>query len=245
MVRGQRSRLCVRPPGNGVLSRLVEITADAVRCVAPKPRRRATPLHRDPLWRPILGLRAARRGTHRGRRPGIGHRYMVTSWTAEREVALRHALLRARPGREPDRAAQGPACLDRTSFARHSQSGAPRAAYRRYWLMLTVRDAIASRIRSPTPSSPPCVAPPQNRRAHHRAATRVASPCRSMPRPPHCFAASPSASSPPDRNTTVLRPRAHPVPPTSNTVMNLTDFAMNSDMPHAPAHQTARPTSMR
>ena len=103
-------------PGNGVLSRLVEIAADDVRVRRAEAQAAVrTPLYRDPLWRQILGLRAARGGTHRSQHPGIGHPLRGDQpGRRQRGVALRHALLRARPGREPDQAAY----VDGPSLAR-------------------------------------------------------------------------------------------------------------------------------
>ena len=82
-------------PGNAVLSRLVEIAADDVRV------RRAeaagagrAPLHRDPLWRQILGLRAAGGCTHRGHSPGVGHPLRGHQPAGrQRRVALRHVSI--------------------------------------------------------------------------------------------------------------------------------------------------------
>src|SRR3954451_3806131 len=55
------------------------------------------------------------------------------------QQALRHSLLRARSGREPDQAAQDPACLRPHQLPLPArQSGAPRAAHRR---LLAAADA--------------------------------------------------------------------------------------------------------
>ena len=98
-----------------------------------------------------------------------------------------------------------------------------------YWLMLTVRDTIDK----PHPLANAEFTTLRMRLVKIAAritetATRVrvafAAAC-----PDHALfrhiATSPLASSPPDRNTTGA-PRTHPTPPTSNAVMNLTDFAM-------------------
>ena len=102
---------------------------------------------------------------------GLDIRYVVTNLRCrQRRVALRHALLRARPGREPDQAAQDPACLgphqlplrlaNQVRLVLHTAA---------YWLMLTVRDAIPKpqplatrRVHDAAPATA------QDRRAHHR-----------------------------------------------------------------------------
>ena len=60
----------------------------------------------------------------------------------QRGVAIRHALLRAWPSREHDQTAQEPACLTscRSALANQVRLVLHTAAY---WLLLTVRDAIA------------------------------------------------------------------------------------------------------
>ena len=128
-------------------------------CAAPRQGGSGAPLHRDPLRRQILALRAARRRTHRGHHAGSRHPLRGHQPHArQRRVALRQSLLRARSGREPDQAAQEPACLRPHQLPLAArQSGAARAAHRR---LLADADGARrhpqSRSRWHWPSSPPC-----------------------------------------------------------------------------------------
>ncbi len=101
---GQRGRLHLR----SARQCRAEPVARARRRRCPDPARRdpgpgAAPICRDPLWRQVLGLRAPGRGQDRGQQHGPRHP-LRGDQPARRQcrVALRHALLRTRPGREPD-----------------------------------------------------------------------------------------------------------------------------------------------
>ena len=175
-------------PGNGVLSRLVEIAADDVRvrraeAQAAVVRRYTETRYGAQSWgcerRVVARIEASTQG--------LDIRYVVTNLDGgSARVALRHALLRARPGRKPDQAAQEPTCLrsDQLSLGTR-QSGASRAAYRRL-----LADADGARRHRQTASARqrrvhhPAHAPPQNRRTHHRDRhTRPRRLCCSMPGP--------------------------------------------------------------
>ena len=238
-------------PGNGVLSRLVEIAADDVRvrraeAQAAVLRRYTETRYGAKSW----GCERRVAARIEASTQGLDIRYVVTNLDArQRGVALRHALLRARSGRESDQAAQEPTCLrsDQLSLGTR-QSGASRAAYRRL-----LADADGARRHPQTATARqrrvhhPAHAPAQDRRTHHRDRhTRPRRLRRSMPGP---RIVSPHRPLPAARRTVtrrVLRPRTHPVPPTYNAVMNLTDFAMKqATCSNAPAPQTAPSTSMR
>ena len=113
VVRGQRRGLHLRPARQC----RAEPAARGGRRRCPGPARRnpgagAAPLCRDPLRRQVLGLRAPGLGQDRGQHHGARHPLRGDQPAPrQRRVALRHALLRARSGREPDQAAQGPARL--------------------------------------------------------------------------------------------------------------------------------------
>src|SRR3954470_5422999 len=138
---------------------------DRRRCAGALRRGRGTAgaaLRRDPLWRQILEMPAARERAYRGRLQRIGHPLRRDqNYARQRRMALRRAVLRARPGREPHQAAQEPAFLRSHQLPLAArQSGAPAAAHCRllscsrgaptppaYWLVRAAR--------APTPKPQP------------------------------------------------------------------------------------------
>jgi hypothetical protein len=82
-------------PGNAVLSRLVE--NHRRRCPGAPRRSRGgdrAPLRRNPLWRQVLGLRAARGSTDRGHSTGVGHPIRGHHPARrQRRVAVRHIVI--------------------------------------------------------------------------------------------------------------------------------------------------------
>ena len=88
-------------PGNAALSRLVEAEADDVR--VRRAEAQAPALRGGPLRRQVLEMRAACGGKDRGQHPRFGHPLRGDEYRdRQRRMALRHAVLRARTGREPD-----------------------------------------------------------------------------------------------------------------------------------------------
>ena len=174
-------------PGNAVLSRLVEAAADDLRVrraetAAPVLRRYAETRYGAKSWtcerRVAARIEASTQGAGhplRGDQPG----------KRRRRMALRHAILRARTGRESDQTAQEPACLRPHQLPLGArQSGAPRAAHRRL-----LADADGARRHPQTAGAGhrrvhhAADAPAQDRRPHHR--DRNAGPhrlCRRLPR---------------------------------------------------------------
>ena len=102
-------------PGNAVLRPIWSRSLPTMSGAPSRAIRRpvAAPLCRDPLRRQDPG-RCERRVVARieASTPGLGHPLRRDQpRRRQRRVALRHALLRPRPGREPDQAAQEPARL--------------------------------------------------------------------------------------------------------------------------------------
>ncbi len=161
----------------------------------------AAPLCRIALRRQVLGLRTPGRGQDgghhaRARHALRGHQPALR----QRRVAVRHPLLRPRPGREPDQAAQGPARFrpHQLSLANQVRLVLHTAAY---WLMLTVRDAIPRSSRSPPPSSRHCgCACSRSPDASPRPLRASASPLPPPARRPTCSAASRAACNPLDHD---------------------------------------------
>ena len=236
-------------PGNGMLSRLVEIAADDVRvrraeAQAAVLRRYTETRYGAKSWGGERRVAARIEASTQG----LDIRYVVTNLDGGSAEWLYDTLYCARGQAENlIQAAQEPTCL-RSGQLSLGTRGASRAAYRRL-----LADADGARHHRQAASArqrrvhQPADAPRQNRRTHHRDRhTRPRRLCRSMPGP---RIVSPHRHQPPARRTVtqrVLRPRTHPVPPTPNTVMNLTDFAMKqATCSNAPARQTAPSTSMR
>ena len=133
-------------PGNAVLSRLLEQEADDVRVrraedQAPALRGYAETRYGAKSW----GCKRRVSARIEATALGLDIRCVVTNLrSGQRRMALRHPVLRPRPSREPDQAAQGPTRVG--SY----QLPVPRSPTQfrlvlhtaAYWLMLTVRDAI-------------------------------------------------------------------------------------------------------
>ena len=158
-------------PGNAVLRRLVEATADDVRvrraeADAEIVRHYTETRYGAKSWDCERRVAARIEATTQG----LDIRYVVTNLQErQRRMALRHALLCTRSGREPDQAAQEPACIRSHQLPlRARQSGAPRVAYRG-----VLADADSARC---DPQNEPARerrihdladAPAQDRRAHY------------------------------------------------------------------------------
>ena len=199
-------------------------------CVAPKPRRRCYAAIPRPARAPNPGAASGAWWHHEASTQGLDIRYVVTNLDGGSAEWLYDTLYCARGQAEnliklhksqlaSDRTSCRSALANQVRLVLHTAA---------YWLMLTVRDAIDK----PHPLANAefttlRTRPPQNRRTHHRDRhTRPRRLCCSVPGP---RIVSPHRHLPPARRTLtrrVLRPRTHPVPPTSNAVMNLTDFAM-------------------
>ena len=238
-------------PGNGVRRAVWSRSLPTMSgCVAPKPRRRCYAAIPRPAMVPNPGAASGAWWTIEASTQGLDIRYVVPTWTAAaRSGSTTRSTARAGQAENLIKLHKSQLASDRTS-RRSALANQVRLVLHTaaYWLMLTVRDAIDK----PHPLANAEFttlrdAPPQNRRTHHRDRhTRPRRLCCSMPGP---RIVSPHRHQPPARRRAtrrVLRPRTHPVPPTSNAVMNLTDFAMRQvTCSNAPAPQTAPSTSMR
>ena len=198
-------------PGNAVLSRLVEIAADDVRVRRAEAEARVVRRYTETRYgakswgcerRVAARIEATRTGAGH---PLRGHQPA----RRQRRVALRHVVLRTRTGREPDQAAQEPACLRPHQLPLPTrQSDAAGAAHRR--LLADARGPRRHpqhRTRWPLPSSPPCAcACSRSPRASARPQPACASPSPQPAHKPHFSVASRSASSPPAHNAWGDRP---------------------------------------
>jgi hypothetical protein len=194
-------------PGNAVLSRLVEIAADDVRvrraeAQAAVLRRYTETRYGAKSW----GCERRVAARIEASTQGLDIRYVVTNLEGGSAEWLYDTLYSARGQAEnliklhksqlaSDRTSCRSALANQVRLVLHTAA---------YWLMLTVRDTIAKPHPLATAEFTTLrgCASSKSQGASPRPPHASASPLPQHARTPHCFAPSPLASSPPDRNPT-------------------------------------------